>query len=351
MRILHIANFSWMSSARKRMDNMARHYAMDRKISNGLIRNGHSVWDFSYRDMARSLSPFGLGKKWGTTNMQQYIVDVARQLLPDLILLGHCEIIGANTLVQLREALPNCKIAQWWVDGFDERYILNLREKQPHLDAFFATNTPSHYAPIIGGNDSPSLHYFPNIIDRSVETGKSFAAAHHDYDVFFTGAHTPERKAALAAVANLPDVRCGFFGGDGRPNLGGGHLIRVIAASKMGLNLTRAYPAYKPMNTSDRLVHIIGNGALAIIPRVPDMTNLFTEDEVAYCESDDELPEVVARYQKDDAARRRIAEAGWRRGRESYNEQRVAKFIVEATMGESFSEQYEWLYASVYPKS
>ena len=57
MRVLHVANFSWFSSTRKRADNVARYYATDRKISNGLIRNGCCVLEFSYRDTARHFAP------------------------------------------------------------------------------------------------------------------------------------------------------------------------------------------------------------------------------------------------------------------------------------------------------
>lgn len=51
MRILHVVNF-----------NLGKYgadlYAPDRKISAGLTRNGHFVYDFSYRDVCRNASIF-----------------------------------------------------------------------------------------------------------------------------------------------------------------------------------------------------------------------------------------------------------------------------------------------------
>ena len=193
MKILHIGNFSWFSSGKKRSDNIARYYATDRKITNGLIRNGHCVLDFSYRDAARTLSPLLVGKKLGAANMQKYLREVAQQFRPDLILMGHCELLTAQTLAHLREALPACKLAQWWVDWFTKPALSHLREKQRLLDAFFATSSPAHYAPLLGNEESPPLHFMPNIIDSSVETGQAHAATHHDYDVFFAGAPTSAR--------------------------------------------------------------------------------------------------------------------------------------------------------------
>lgn len=46
MKILHIANFGFNKQG-------AHFYCTDRKISAGLIENGHFVYDFSFRDMAR----------------------------------------------------------------------------------------------------------------------------------------------------------------------------------------------------------------------------------------------------------------------------------------------------------
>lgn len=348
MKILHIANFSWVSSSRKRPDNLARYYAIDHKISNGLIRNGHCVWSFSYRDTARALSPFAISKKLGAGRMQKHLIETAQQFSPDVILLGHAEIIDAKTIVQLRSALPNIKIAQWWVDWFTDNALVQLREKQPHLDAFFATTSPAHYAPLLDSNkNSPPLYYMPNIIDRSVETGQAFAATNYDYDVFFAGAETSERRRILSAVSKMPNVKCGIFGMDKKSMLGGAQLMNAIAASKIGLNLSQTTKV--PLYSSARIAQTIGNGALAIIPRAPELTNLFSEDEAAYVDSEEELPDMILRYLKDDTARRKVAESGWRRAQKSYNEQRVTKFMIEAIMGESFSEQYEWLYASVLP--
>ena len=111
MKIFHVANFSWFSAKGKRADNLARYYATDRKISNGLIRNGHCVWDFSYRDTARHLSPLAKSKQWGAKSMNDALIMQARAFVPDIILLGHAELITPQTLATLRRHLPDAKIA------------------------------------------------------------------------------------------------------------------------------------------------------------------------------------------------------------------------------------------------
>ena len=184
MRILHIANFSWFPPLRKRIANWMRYYASDHKISNGLIRNGHSVWNFSYRESARYLSPLVRSKKMGSKAMNAAVIHATRLFQPHLILLGHCELITADTLAALRNILPSCKIAQWWVDPFDSHSLPHLLAKQPELDAFFATTAPAYYEPLMGGDNSPTLYYLPNIVDTGIETERSFAGKKHAHDVF-----------------------------------------------------------------------------------------------------------------------------------------------------------------------
>lgn len=345
MKILHAANFSWFSSKRKRADNLARYYAPDRKTTNGLIRNGHTVWDFSYRDVARYLSPLGLGKQLGRQKMNEVLIQSVRAYRPDILMLGHSELVLPATLATLRDDLPDCKIAQWWVDPFSDYSISHLRQKLPYLDTFYATSAPSYYRPLLAADSAaiPPLYYLPNITDSSVETECAYAADKYEYDLLFIGANTPARTALLERVKQNTTLRCGFFGFGGQPVLTGAAFITVFGKGKMGLNLSRATDI--PLYSSDRLAQLTGNGCLALTPRTPQMPLLFSEEEVVYYDDEDTLLELLNRYNKEDSIRRKIAEAGWRRAHASYNERRVARFMVEAAMGGEFSEPYEWLNA------
>ena len=347
MRILHIANYSWFASEQRQSSTAGRYYAMERKITNGLIRNGHCVWDFSYRDAARYLSPLLHSKKLGSAKMNEAILALAEQFTPELILLGHCELLQPQTLSALRELLPAVKIAQWWVDWFVPHSLPHLRAKQPHLDTFFATSAPSYYRPLLGKKTAP-CHYLPNITDSSAETGRAFARSDYEYDIFFAGTDAPERAGMLAQIAQLDateKIQAGLFGFAGKPFISGAALMQAMAASKTGLNISRATDI--PLYSSDRLAQLTGNGCLALTPRTPAMTQLFSEEEAAYFEDAAELTEQITRYLNDDAARRRVAEAGWKRAHHSYNERRVTRFMTEAISGSNFSERYEWLNESL----
>ena len=203
MRVLHIANFSWFTSRGKRLDDWARYYSTDRKISHGLIRNGHSVWDFSYRDTARFLSPLGLGKRGGKTRMHRHLLDLAGHLSPDWILLGHCELLSGEVLASLRKILPNARIAQWWVDWFADSSLPSIREKQPCLDAFFATTAPDFVRGRLGDCATP-LYFMPNIVDFVGGDGARFCRFLHSIRSLFC------RRRGFGAAIAVADGDFGF---------------------------------------------------------------------------------------------------------------------------------------------
>ena len=47
-------------------------------------------------------------------------------------------------------------------------------------------------------------------------------------------------------------------------------------------------------------------------------------------------------FKANDAARRAVAEQGWRRTHEMFDATRVARYLVERAFGEPLSEAYPW---------
>ena len=64
--------------------------------------------------------------------------------------------------------------------------------------------------------------------------------------------------------------------------------------------------------------------------RVNQLMELFDEDEeMVFANTPEEMRDAVLRFKRDDAARRRIAEAGWRKSHARLNERLVARYIEE----------------------
>ena len=89
MRILHISNFVQRHNGR-----LFWNHAF--KISNGFIRNGHSVYNFSDRDVSKInlINKFNNEKN---TNID--LISTFKNYNPDLLVIGHADKIHNITIL------------------------------------------------------------------------------------------------------------------------------------------------------------------------------------------------------------------------------------------------------------
>ena len=69
---------------------------------------------------------------------------------------------------------------------------------------------------------------------------------------------------------------------------------------------------------------------------------MFKTDEMALCSDVDDCLRKIKYFNMHDDEARQVAENGWRRSCEIFNEQLVAKYITEVTFREPLSEDYQW---------
>ncbi len=335
MKILHVDNLNLLKYG-------AVFYAFDRKISNGLIRNGHYVYDFSYRDTARCATPLQ-SKHFGAAKMNQRLIETAANIRPDFLLLGNAEIVSAETLRRIRQMLPAIRIALWYVDWIipevDTRSIFDRLEV---IDTLFLTTggeLPKRYK-----RDNNTVAYLPNAVDSSIETLTNHLQQDFETDLLFCGTDKgdPQRAGFLRELrGRLSDIRITYHGSLGAPAVFGDQYLQALARSKMGLNLSRRSDVYR--YSSDRIAQLTGNGLLTFTQDTPGMRDLYRDDEVVYYAGIDELAEKVRYYQQHDTERRRIATAGHQRAHSAFNSTRIAKYMVEASFNLPYTEPYEWL--------
>ena len=344
MKILHAAYFSLYAQGAE----AACVYAADRAISNGLNRNGHCVLDFSVQDSAYfHRGNFLRRRRKGRAAMNRQLLDTAQRFAPEWLLLGHAYQVTPATLYAVRKALPHIRISQWWVDPLNPEYVEkleNIRLKLPCLDAFFCTTATTYAARSLGatGQEGERIRFFPNICDRGLHTHRAFARREHRHDLLFIGRPDAKRLPLLSLLQTCTDrYRVGLYGQSKETLLGGGAYVDTIGNSKTAINYSRFNQI--PLYSSDRMIHLLGNGALTFCPRVPGMESLFTEKEVAYFEDLEDLPNKLEEYLGQEDKCRATAQAGWEKAHRTFNECRVTRFLLEATFEHPYSEDYEWL--------
>jgi hypothetical protein len=330
LRIVHCANFSESKYG-------AVYYAIDRKLSNGLIRNGHFVYDFSYREVAKNAT-FFKSKKFGLKKANEALLQTLANIRPDLLLLGHSELITIETLKKAKKAYPHLKIAMWWVDPFEK--IDHIPERLSVIDTFFATTGTTYLKQIFGKNTYATLHFFPNICDDSIEA-PSFENQTYEYDLLYIGREDERRKDFLEFIKSLKKIKLGMFGQTKANLLLGYHYYDTLQKTKIALNFSRFNDI--ELYSSDRIIQLTASGVMVMCPKIPYFTRLFGKNEIVYFDSREDFETKLKYYLTHDNERKQIAMRGFHKAHASYNEIRTAQFMLEAIYTLPFSESYEWI--------
>jgi len=331
LKIVHCANFSESKYG-------AVYYAIDRKISNGLIRNGHFVYDFSYREVAKN-STFFKSKKFGVKNANNALLETLKNIEPDLLLLGHSELITIETLRTAKELYPQMKIAMWWVDWIYN--LNNILERLELIDHFFITTDPKEL-------QQTNLHqklyekcsYLPNICDSSIDTCKAFENKNYEFDLLFIGRYDKEREKFIDFLKHsFSHLKLGFFGLTKETVLTGSHYIKTIGRSKIGINYSRKNDI--SMYSSDRIIHLLANGVLVFSPRIPNLETIIEEDEIVYFDDHEDFTCKLHYYLEHDEERIKMSKKGWVKAHQCFNERVITETMLNQIYTNAGYKKYE----------
>lgn len=334
VRILHVANHNFFKYG-------SSFYLTERKIQNGLIRNGHFSFEFSYREVAR-WENFFHSSKMGLKKMNQRLLEAVEIVRPEVILFGHCELVLPETFINIRRQNPHINQALWYADSyvFPQKYK-QLSERAALVDTVFTTTGGDLLRSLKKNNNR--VAFLPNISDRSIERLRNFEKNDLPVDFIYCGRdYNPERTERLRKViAALAGIKSEVWGCLGKPALTGQAYYDKLSQAALSLNLSHKDDI--PFYTSSRLAQLVGCGLLTLCPKTPGMDILFGEDEVIYYQSDEDLIDKIIYYIGHQEERKRIAEKGWTRAHSSYSPERVTQFMMETIFHQRYSQDYEWL--------
>jgi len=346
MRILHASHTHMKSLG-------ARNYFLPVRINNGFIRNGHEVFWFSDRDMARYAAPFN-SRRFGVGAANKKFLQVCRNFQPDVIALCSQDILQPETLLEARKILPNVAIFQYYIDPlFIEHNLRGARAKAEVLDWTFVTTGGSVLRKVAG--KASRVAFIPNPVDSSIDVHKCHEQDDLEYDVFFAGGVSKNVdfeglrvKAPELISDRLPETRCGFFGHSGFPSLFGADFMDALGKAKIGLNFSRSIPGTASgeggglyLYSSDRIGLYMGNGMLVFSEKQFSLGELYGEG-IVEVDGEDEFVEKLGYYLENDAERRRLAKLGYELAHEEFNECLVAQYMLERVMQEPLTHDYRW---------
>jgi glycosyltransferase involved in cell wall biosynthesis len=340
LKIIHITNFNERHNGRL-------FYNTGKRINNGLVRLGHSVLEFSDRDILsnnRKLNDLN-----GAKYLNSKLLSVVGNYSPDLIILGHADLIDIETLKTIKQYYPKIKITQWFLDRMDSEWKNNKKrflKKIDIMDSNFCTTDPK----ILKFSKKYPIYYIPNPVDESFETLKNCLKKNLKNDVFFAMSHGvhrgvlkkgkfDKRENFLKKLTDrLPNTKFDIYGIDNKEPIWADNFIKVLSQSKIALNLSQGKPS--KYYTSDRFAQLIGNGLLVMIDIKTKFNDFFNNDEIVTYKDIDDLSKKIIKYSNNDALRQKIAKKGQDKYFKYFNSTIVADFIIKKTY--KIDKKYFW---------
>ncbi len=341
LKILHVTNFNERHDGRL-------FFNTGRRINNGFIRLNHSVLEFSDRDIVSYYRK--ISDPSGAKKLNEKLFNTVYNYVPDIIVLGHADLIKTETLQKIKTNFPNIKISQWFLDRMDGPWQINKKrflDKIDYTDSNFCTTSPE----VLDLPKNKKIKYIPNPVDESFERLNVYSNNYLINDVFFALSHGVHRgvlkkgkfdsreKFINKLIEITPNVKFDLYGINNIQPIWADSFYKVIEKSKMGLNLSQGKPI--KYYSSDRITQLVGNGLLTFIDKKTQFGDFFNEDELIFYNSISELSEKIIKYSLDDKERIKIAKKGKYKYFKFFNSSLIAKYIISTTFGEK-KIKYLW---------
>ena len=341
LKILHVTNFNERHNGRL-------FYNTGRRINNGFVRLNHSVLEFSDRDIVSYYR--SVGDLNGSAGLNNKLIEVISNYVPDLIVLGHADLIRGETLRFIKKNYPDIKIAQWFLDRMDQHWLVNKKrflDKIDIIDASFCTTNPG----ILNFNKKYNISYIPNPVDESFERLRNYNLNNFNNDVFFAMSHGVHRGVLKTGkfdereifinklLKKSPNIRFDLYGMNNKQPVWADNFINSIAQSKIGLNLSQGKPAKH--YSSDRFSQLIGNGLLVMVDEKTQFQKFFNNNEIIFYKNINDLSQKIIKYSNDDYLRKKIAKKGTQKYFKYFNSTLISKFIINKTFGIK-SKKFYW---------
>ena len=298
LRILHVTNFNERHDGRL-------FFNTGRRLNNGFIRLGHSILDFSDRDIQKYYR--------GYKDISQWFLDPLNKKGPDY-----------------------------------ERNKNRILDKSNFIDANFMTTSPDVLNFLIKKINN---YFIPNPADHSFETLNNYTRD-CNMDVFFALSHGVHRGILKRGkyddravfinklMKNTNNIKFDIYGLKRIQPIWADHYFKTISNSKMGLNLSRGKPI--KYYSSDRLTQIIGNGLVTLIDEKTQYNHFFNNDEMVFYKNISDLSEKILKLSKDEKLRKKIGKKGKIKYLKYFNSNLVAKFIINKTLDIRDRNKYLW---------
>jgi hypothetical protein len=303
------------------------------KLAKGFIRLGHDVRFFNYCGALSEASPLKsktFAKRFYKSRVDKLLTKQIKSYKPDIVFISFAGALDAETIMRLREAAPTAFFIGSDFDPWPKLYPVKI-EIARKLDILTATNDGEFLQDYIKAGVKRCI-FMPNMSDPDIEY-RYDVGSEWKTDILWTGtikhhADTSDdfREKVITKLAERSN--CSLYGCLGKPQIGGIDYLYAISGARVGvsINAVNSIRLYH----SDRITYYLACGTFVLAKRVPDTDLLFKDGvHLKYFDTVEEFFELADWYLKNEAERKKIANAGMQWVHEHFNCVKIAGYILE----------------------
>ena len=344
-KILHISTFD------ERNNHRLFNISLSNKISKGMIHNNHDIINFSYRNHLGKLN------RKNTTNTNSKIWEICNNYKPDLVILGHNNVLDVNTLEKIKNNVKS-KVILWYEDALSKkgqgpswRSNLNLIQNNSHLiDRYFTTTHPDN---ISNTNIKKSkLFFLPMLVDENIENLHLFNIKNKFKDLFFAISHgvnfgklkdnkVDERENFVNNLfKHNNNIKFNILGIANESPKWNYEFYKELSKCKMALNLSRGKPI--KYSTSNRIASLVANGIYTFIDRQTKFDDFFDENEMGFYKNEVDLLQKIESIKDDEKKIFNFSKNGMRKYFKLFNNKLITKYIIDRTFNSNDDKEQIW---------
>lgn len=295
-------------------------------IKSGLLLNEHDVDDFEYRRIAKEI---------GNTKMNSKLIDLSKNY--DIIVIGKGEIISGDALRKIKNQKNDIKIIYWYGDQRKnlEGFVLNIL---PNVDLFLHVAGGQRLLDYHKRGKCKKSMYFLIPSDISVFNGNN--SSKRNVDVIFPARNYGfEGNERRKIKKYLSTVKNAHLYGYNKPVVMGDDYIKALLNGKIGINVNDFM--YFDKCTSNRLMHYISSGVMALTKYSPNMDLIYKPDsDVVFFHGYDDFKEKLQLYLNDDEKRIEIANNGMKKVHDEYNSKIIMADVLNVLNNDN--SKFNW---------
>jgi len=299
----------------------------------GLVRLGHDVQRFSYRNIMMQCSPFpskSFARRFAKKKADVLLIEQIKRYHPDVLFILGMKYLDVETIRLARDAAPNAIFVSRDDDPFPEKNPSRLALAV--TTDIVITTSGGRFLKTYKDAGVRCCAFIPNICDPDIQQ-RYQVEDKWTTDIIFTGRieHTrldrnDERYNAVRRLKEMPNVR--IYGTFGIPRVEGMDYLHAISGAKIALSINIANDVR--LYHSDRLINYVSCGTFTLAKRVPDSDLLFEDGlHLRYFDTVNEFFELADWYLKHEHEREKIAKAGMERAHTKFNCEKIAQYMLD----------------------